>query len=527
MERREALLQQVSERPREFVEQVLALEEQLRAKEELLRQKEEELAQAQAFIEELKQRLIGHQAEKLSREQEAQIEEIVCDLREQGQRPEALIQQVLTEERKTQRQRRAPRHPLPIQLEIETEILEPALEERCCHRCGPLVRIGEEVSEEMDWVPAKLIRRRTIRPKYAACRCGQRGMTIAPLPPRLLPQSKLGLGLAVHIVIARYDDHLSFYWLEQIFRERHGVEIPRQQMVQWIEQIASWLQPLYEAMWAEMKAGGYVQIDETGVKVLDPEVAGKAAQGYLWFYSVPGQDVILEFSRSRGQEVPRQRLRGFQGTIQTDAYEVYGALQRKDRGLQRIGCLAHARRRFYQALQDSFAEALWFIAQIRRLYRLEDQVRSLTPAERYRIRQEQAPAIWEGVKKRAEELQPQLLPKSTLGQATNYFLNEYQALLGYLDDGRFEIDNNLVENDIRPTAVGRKRWLFIGHPKAGWRSAVIYSLLISARRRGLNPQAYLTDILARLPSMKITQIHQLLPGNWQPDSILSQEARTG
>jgi transposase len=203
----------------------------------------------------------------------------------------------------------------------------------------------------MDWVPAKLIRRRTIRPKYAACHCGQRGMTIAPLPPRLLPQSKLGLGLAVYIVLARYDDHLSFYWLEQIFRERHGVGIPRQQMVQWVEHIACWLQPLYDAMWAAMKREGYLQIDETPVKVLDPEVQGKAAQGYLWFYSIPGQDVILEFSRSRGHEVPQRRLQGFQGTIQSDAYEVYYALERGDSRLRRIGCLTHARRRFYQALR--------------------------------------------------------------------------------------------------------------------------------------------------------------------------------
>ncbi len=464
MERREVLRQQLAEQPLEaVVEQMLALEEQLR-------QKEEQLAEAQAFIAELKRQLFGPKAEKLSPEEQAQLDEIASDLREQRQRPEPLSQQVLAEEQKAQRRRRPPRHPIPVELETETVILEPEI--TICPCCGPLSRIGEEVTEEMDWVPAKLIRRRTIRPKYAACRCGQRGMTIAPLPPRLLPQSKLGLGLAVHIVLARYDDHLSFYWLEQIFRERHGVA----------------------------------------------EVQGKAAQGYLWFYSVPGQDVILEFSRSRGQEVPRQRLQGFRGTIQTDAYEVYAALERKDSALQRNGCLTHARRRFYKALQESFVEALWFIAQIRQLYRIEDQVRHLAPDQRYQIRQEQAPAIWEALKKRAEQLQPKLLPKSTLGQAVNYFLKEYDALLRYLQAGRFEIDNNLVENDIRPTVVGRKRWLFIGHPDAGWRSAVIYSLLISARRRGLNPQAYLTDILARLPSIKITHIHELLPGNWQPPS---------
>jgi transposase len=276
MQRRELLRQQLAEQPLEaIVEQMLALEEQLREREEELRQKQEQLAEAQAFIAELKRQLFGSKAEKLSPEEQAQLDEIAGDLREQRQRPEPLAQ----------RPRRPPRHPIPIELETETVIVEPEI--TLCPCCGPLARIGEEVTEEMDWVPAKLIRRRTIRPKYAACRCGQRGMTIAPLPARLLPQSKLGLGLAVYIVLARYDDHLSFYWLEQIFRERHGVEIPRQQMVQWMEQVAFWLQPLYDAMWAGMKAGGYLQIDETPVKVLDPEVRGKAAQGYLWYGRIP------------------------------------------------------------------------------------------------------------------------------------------------------------------------------------------------------------------------------------------------
>jgi transposase len=509
MDRREALMEQLARQPLTLVEQVLDLEEQLHAS-------EEKLVEAQALIAELRRQLFGPNAEKLSSEQEKQLEQLAGDLREEAQQPSSLIQEVLVEEHR----RRRPcslRHPLPADLETETAILEPTPEEKRCPHCGSeKERIGEERSEEIDLIPAKLMRRRTVRPKYA-CRCGEAGVVIASLPPRLIPQSQLGLGLAVHIVLARYDDHLSFYALERIFRERHGVEIPRQQMVQWVEHIAGWLRPLYDAMWKAMKATGYVQIDETPVKVLDPEVKGKAAQGYLWFYAVPRGDAILEFSRSRGHPVPHQRLEGFQGTIQTDAYEAYQALQRKKEvTLKRIGCLAHTRRGFYQALKESVTEAVWFIRQIRQLYRLEDRIRELDPAERYRLRQEQAPEIWEAMKKNAEKLQPQLLPKSTLGKAVNYFLNEYEALIGYLDDGRFEIDNNLVENDIRPTAVGRRRWLFIGHPEAGWRSAVIYSILISCRRRGLNPQAYLTDVLARLPSAKITQIHELLPAHWKP-----------
>ena len=206
-----------------------------------LRETQEKLAEAQAFIAELQRQLFGPQAEKLSAEQKKQLEELAADIQEQSRRPPPAVQQVLEEERRAQRKPRRPRHPLPVALESETVTLEP--ENKICACCGlELQRIGEEVTEEFDLIAAKLIRRRTVRVKLA-CRCGQAGVAIAPLPPRLIPQSKLGLGLAVHIVLARYDDHLSFYNLERTFAERYGVEIPRQQMVQWIAHIADWLRP--------------------------------------------------------------------------------------------------------------------------------------------------------------------------------------------------------------------------------------------------------------------------------------------
>ncbi|MGA2076374.1 MAG: transposase [Terriglobia bacterium] len=174
-----------------------------------------------------------------------------------------------------------------------------------------------------------------------------------------------------------------------------------------------------------------------------------------------------------------------------------------------------------QAVRENLPVAVGFISQIRALYRIEDEILGLSPAERYARRQERAPALWDALKTKAQELQPTLLPQSTLGKALNYFLNEYDALTGYLRDGRFEIDNNLVENAIRPTAAGRKRWLFLGHPDAGWRSAVIYSMIGSCRRRSLNPQEYLTDVLGRLPGLKINQLEPLLPGNWKPPTTNS------
>lgn len=527
----ETALQETQRAKSQLAEVQAELAEEQRAKSRLLEEQAQlqaqlaavqaQLAEAKAYIAELKRQLFGSKAEPLSAEQEAQLEQLANDLQEQAQRPGPDSTQVLEEEKKEKyesKQRSRPaRHPLPETLETEIVTLEP--ESTVCPHCGQEQhRIGEEVTEEFEYIPAKLIRRRTVRPKYA-CRCVESSVVIAPLLPRLIPQSKLGLGLAVYILLTRFDDHLAFYRLEQIFRERHGVEIPRQQMVQWVEHIAGWLKPIYDAMWQAMKAGDYLQIDETPVKVLDREVSGKTARGYLWFYSVPKEDVILEFCSSRGQEAPREKLAGFQGTIQTDAYEVYEAIVKQNPDLQRIGCLTHARRRFYQALKESVREAVWFIGQIRELYRIENTARPLGRTERHALRQVQAPSTWKLLKTRAEELQPKLLPQSTLGKAVNYFLNEYEPLIGYLRDGRFEIDNNLIENSIRPTAVGRRRWLFIGHPQAGWRSAVIYSILLSCRRRGINPQVYLTDVLARLPSTKITQIQELLPAHWKPPSV--------
>ena len=226
--------------------------------------------------------------------------------------------------------------------------------------------------------------------------------------------------------------------------------------------------------------------------------------------------MFLDCQGTRGRAAPHAQLADFSGTIQTDAYEVYDSLKKVIPDLVRIGCAAHARRKFHRALKDGDRRAIWFIAQFRQLYRLEREAKSLPPEQRHQIRQQPAAQLWAGLQAHAQGLQPQLLPQSSLGKAVSYLLNEYDALPGYLKSGTYQIDNNLVENSIRVPAVGRRRWLFIGHPDAGWRSAVIYSLIVSCRRRGINPQEYLTDVLRRLPALNITQIAQLLPANWKP-----------
>src|SRR6266849_2977492 len=510
MNRRDDLLQRAQREPENLVDQLLCLETQLA-------EQAERIAEQNSLIEQLKRMLFGPKSEQLTEEQAEQLAAVAEDLQDQAERAAPDSDEVLQaqdQDTPKKKKKRGGRHPLPVHLAVQTTVLEP--EQANCEYCGQLGQeIGRETTEQIDLIPAKLIVRRTVRIKRR-CQCGCGKIAIAPLPVQLIPSSKLGLGLAVFILLSKYDDHVALYTLERIFRERHGVEIPRQQMVQWIEHIAGLLRLIVDLMWERMKQSAYLQIDETPVKVLDPEVQGKAAKGYLWFFGVPGGDVMLVFDARRSHQVPLEQLEGFAGAFQSDAYEVYELVKKKRPGLKRLGCAAHARRKFYEAALEGDRQALWFIERFRELYRIEKEVRQSTPAERQAIRQARAPQIWAEMKTRAEQLQPLLLPKSSLGKAVNYFLNEYPALLVYLDAPHFQIDNNLIENAIRPSCVGKKRWLFIGHLQAGWRSAVIYSILQSCRRRGIDPQQYLTDVLTRLPAMKNTEIEQLLPQNWKP-----------
>ncbi len=484
---------------RQIAEQALAIDEQ------------------KALIDHLQRMLFGPKSERMTPEQAAELEAVVGDLAEQEQRPvtdgEELLQEEMapTDAPATPRAQRKPRQ-VPTHLEVKTTVLEPT--EPVCSQCNHLgEEIGREVTEQVDLIPARLIVRRTVRIKRR-CRCGCGGVAIAPLPAQLLPSSKLGVGLAVFILLSKYDDHLALYTLERIFRERHGVVIPRQQMVQWIEHVAGLLRLIVDRMWARMRQDDYLQIDETPVRVMDPEVKGKTARGYLWFFARPGGDVILVFDRGRSHEVPKQALGEFRGVFQSDDFSAYETLQKKLPGLRRAGCAAHSRRKFYEAALQGDRQGIWFITRFRELYRIEDEARGKSPEERKALRDAKAPALWAEMKGRAEELKPLALPQSLIGKAIRYFINEHAALQVYLERGDYEIDNNLVENSIRPSCVGKKRWLFIGHPEAGWRSAVIYSLIQSCRRRRIDPQEYLTDVLTRLPGMKNTEIDGLLPENW-------------
>lgn len=412
------------------------------------------------------------------------------------------------------------RQPLPEHLPTERVVIEP---EEVKLQPETWKKIGEEVTEELDWAPAQFWRRLFIRPKYVRRDETQArrenaeasSVVIAPLPARLIEKGLPGPGLLAHILISKYEDHLPLYRQEKMYWERHGVALPRQSLAEWVEAGAQWLRPVYERMKRELVSGEYLQVDETPIRYLDPDQPGKAQTGYLWTYSRPGADVIFEWNTSRGRAGPERFLNGYRGRLQTDGYGVYESLARDRAGLVLIGCWAHARRKFFEAL-DEDCRAAWVVGQIGQLYDIERRLRAAGNGPRLReaVRASEAGPVLRRIETVLRKWQESVLPQSLFGTAIGYALDRWLALNRYGADGMVEIDNNLVENAIRPTAVGKKNWLFIGHPAAGWRSAVLYSVLGSCRRMGIDPHAYLRDVLKRLPAMKITEIGQITPAAW-------------
>jgi transposase len=404
---------------------------------------------------------------------------------------------------------RAERPRLPAHLETERVVLEP---EEVKQQPAGWRRLGEEVTEELDWKPAKFIKRLYIRPKYA----NAERIIIAPLPARLIEKGLPGAGLLTQVIISKYEDHLPLYRQAQIYRQRHGVELSRQTLCGWVEAAADWLSPIYREMKTALLAKDYLQVDETPIRYLDPDIKGKSQQGWLWTYSHPRDDVVFDWNVSRSREGPRAFLKNFRGKLQTDGYGVYESLARECHGeLILIGCWAHVRRGFHEALPEGRLAA-WIVGQIGLLYGVEKHLRQhkAGPQLRAAVRAWQSRPILARLRRALEIVRRRVLPQSLLGQAIDYALGRWEALSRYVEDGRLEIDNNLCENAIRPTAVGKKNFLFIGHPEAGQRSAVIYSVLGSCRRHGINPAEYLQDIFERLPKAKTSEVKSITPAAW-------------
>ena len=378
-------------------------------------------------------------------------------------------------------------------------------------------RIGEEVTREIDVIPPRYFCRRIIRGKYVRLDDREAAPVIASLPERLIEGSYASAGIVTDIVIKKYQDHLPLYRQEQILKDRYGIELTRQTMAEWVRSAADWLMPIYRLIRNGMQKSGYLQVDETPVRYCDRDGPGGSSEGYFWVYHDPWKkDVLYEWHTGRGAKCLDEVLKAFKGTVQCDGYGAYTSYAKGKDGIDIACCWAHARRKFNEALDEAPRLAGWFIAQIAGIYAIETRLRKMKagPALREAVRASESRMILNRIGKALKLQMPKHLPQSQMGKAVSYTLSRMKELTKYCDKGLLEIDNNSVENSIRPTAVGKKNWLFIGHPEAGDRSAVLYTIIENCKRRGINPQEYLKDVLTRLPSMKISQVDSLLPANW-------------
>ena len=423
------------------------------------------------------------------------------------------------------KRRKRGRKPLPDNLPRVDVIHEiPESERHCDHDGQLLVEIGEVISEQLDIIPAQIQVIRHIRKKYA-CNCGQCIKT-APLPAQPIPRSMASPGLLAHITVSKYQDALPLYRQETIL-QRIGVDIPRATLANWMIRAGTLIQPLINLMQDRLLAYDIIQMDETTVQVLKED--GKAAQSksYLWLQrgGPPDKPVVLyDYDPGRGAAVPTRLLAGFTGYLQTDGYDGYNAVVAKNK-LTHVGCMAHARRKFSEAVKaqgkkKKRGKAHRGLALIQKLYRVEKQSRKLDPEDRHAKRQQQARPVLDELRAWLDEALLQVPPTSATGKALNYLNREWGKLIRYLDDGRLEIDNNGAENAIRPFVVGRKNWLFSASVKGVKASANLYSLIETAKANGLEPYAYLRYLFAELPKAEtVEDIETLLPGSINKNQI--------
>ena len=440
-----------------------------------------------------------------------------------GLEPEPPEIKVTGHTRKKRGRKALPEH-LP-RVEVVHDIPE---NEKVC-ACGCMLsRIGEEVSEQLDIIPAKIQVIRNIRPKYACRNCegveDESGKTvkIAPVHAHIIPKSIVSAGLLATILTGKFIDHTPFYRQEKQFL-RLGVEISRTSMCNWAMQAAAACQPLLELLHQQGIAGFLLNIDETPLQVLNEPGRSPISKSYMWLFRGGGPEkpvVIYEYSTSRGGDVARKFLRDFKGFVQTDAYSGYDFLDLLE-GIMHLGCWAHARRKFTDVTKAMGKEhtpgaADTALNYIGKLYRLEREARQkrLSTEEVYRMRQEQAKPILEDFKKWLVQQAALTPPKGLLGKAIGYALNQWERLIGYINDGRLTMDNNLAENAIRPFVIGRKNWLFSGTPEGAAASAMLYSLIETAKANGLEPYSYLRYIFNALPLATSPEDHlALLPWN--------------
>ena len=403
----------------------------------------------------------------------------------------------------------------------------PASEKRC--HCGAALKpIGEAISEQVDIIPAQIKVIKHIQHKYACSQYEEHGVVVAKKPRQAVGKTLAAPGMLAHVMVAKYADHLPLYRQEQMF-QRMGIPIIRKTLCQWMMKSADALACVYDKMKEEIAASCYVQADETPVKMLKGKGQQGTVNGYLWAYRIRTKAqrflVLFDYQQSRHGQWASTFLEGFQGALQSDGYSGYHQLL-AEKSLVGYGCWDHGRRKFKEVTtlsKKKTGKAYEALSFITKLYHIENQIRHDPPEKREAYRKQYAPEVLEKFRRWLEKSALQVSPQNPLGKAIQYTLNQWPRLTRYVNNGVVEMSNILIENQIRPFAVGRRNWLFLGSERGGKAAATIYSLIQSAKMNDLEPYAYLKHVLTQLPEAKANgTLDALLPFNLNQTQLMDQ-----
>lgn len=430
--------------------------------------------------------------------------------------PEALLSEKQTEEityTRTKPEKPEKKHPLraelPAHLPRKVEVIEPE------NLPEGAKKIGEAVTEILEYEPANVFVRKIIRPKYIVESSDEATrIEIAQLPSLPVPKGNAGPSMVAHILVSKFVDHQPYYRQSQIFK-RQNLYIPDSTLGGWANKtIESWLVPVWGVIKTRLLSSDYIGVDETPIQVLSGEKEGSSHRGYHWVYYDPvNKLVIFDYRPSREREGPKNFLKDFTGYLQSDGYTAYDNLAPPGK-IKHLACMAHARRKFEHALDNDPARAEKALTMFQSLYKIEKQAKEagLSYDEIKQLRYEKSVPVLEELEKWLIDESFKVLPKSAIGIAINYSLNLWGRLKRYVEEGRFQIDNNLIENAIRPVALGRKNYLFAGSHEAAQKAAVIYSLLATCKLQEVEPFTWLKNILTIIPDYPANKLYNLIPG---------------
>jgi transposase len=413
-------------------------------------------------------------------------------------------------ERKKKKEKHPVRQPFPASLPREVTVIYP----EGFNQNSTQKPIGEEITEILEEIPGKLFVKKIVRPKYADQKSG--AVVIAPMPSRPIDKGVFGTLLLTRIIIEKYCDHLPLYrQLERL--KRSGIKLAYSTVADVPSQISELLVPLYDELVKQVLSSRYLGVDETPHPVLDKDVKQKTHRGFFWVYQAVEQRLVLfDYKPGRGKVAPTEFLKNFKGFLQTDGYQVYDSFGKRS-DIERVGCMAHARRYFENALNSDKSRAEYILSLLQKVYAVERQIgeTDMEEQEIVKLRNSASVPVLAEMKSWLDEHLLSVRPQSPLGKAIGYTHARWDNLTRYLNHAFLRIDNNLVENAIRPTVLGRKNYLFSGSHEAAKRSAMFYSFIGTCKLNQVNPEEWLADILEKIKDTKSSQLFTLLPNNWR------------